>query len=140
MQAGGDTHARAHDRADEDCRHQADRIDRVDWISPAVGVRLAGELQGRVDGEEDARGRVEVAVDQEISRDEVYEVANFSPSRSLRGFTRPARRITRELIRQEIVSPDALWPLQTRYAGSSVQATHFLVPTEFTDYIHQITD
>jgi len=75
-----------------------------------------------------------------ISRGEVYEVAGFPPSRSLRGFTRPARRITRQLIRQGLVSPDAPWPLHTQYAGSSVQATHFLVPAEFIDYIHRLTD
>ena len=74
----------------------------------------------------------------QISRREVYEVTGYESSRSLKGFTRPARRITKLLIRRDLLPTDAKWPLHALYAGRSVRATHFVVPTEFSLFVRQL--
>jgi hypothetical protein len=69
-----------------------------------------------------------------VSRATVYELAGYEPERMLRGFTRPPRRITRDLIREGRLSKGADWPLLTRYSGG-VLASHFVVPGEFINWL-----
>jgi hypothetical protein len=72
-----------------------------------------------------------------LSRDDVYRVADFSSNRSLRGLTRPPRRITGVLIRNKMLPQDAAYPLQTRYE-SGVRATHFVVPPDVVDALRRL--
>jgi hypothetical protein len=65
-----------------------------------------------------------------VSRADVYEIAGYSPGRMLRGFTRPTRRITLDLISEGMLDENAEWPLLTQYAHG-VLASHFVVPIEF---------
>jgi hypothetical protein len=67
-----------------------------------------------------------------VTRAEVYEIAGYPPERMLRGFTRPTRRITLDLIVEGLIDEDVDWPLLTQYA-TGVVASHFIVPPEFTD-------
>lgn len=69
-----------------------------------------------------------------VSRAVVYQIAEYPLERTLRGFTRPPRRITRLLVAEGLVDHEAWWPLQTRYEAG-VQATHFVVPPEFSAFI-----
>jgi hypothetical protein len=64
-----------------------------------------------------------------ITRRQVYRLGGFDPNRSLRGFTRPSIRITRQLQDEGIVSPRVDLPLLPVY-GTGGQATHFVVPPE----------
>lgn len=69
-----------------------------------------------------------------VSRSEVYEMCHFSADRSLRGFTRPARRITRQLQDLGIVSPMVQPALQAVYNGTP-EAEAFQIPPELVDHI-----
>lgn len=69
-----------------------------------------------------------------VTRAEVYEIADYPPERMLRGFTRPTRRITLDLIVEGLLEEDVDWPLLTQYA-TGVVASHFIVPPEFTDIL-----
>lgn len=64
-----------------------------------------------------------------ITRKQVYQLGGFDPNRSLRGFTRPSNRITRQLQRGGVVSPRVDFPLRAVF-GRGGQATHFVVPPE----------
>ncbi|GAA3040746.1 hypothetical protein GCM10010464_00360 [Pseudonocardia yunnanensis] len=68
-----------------------------------------------------------------ISRDLVYQIAGFSPDRTLRGFTKPPRRIAAQLIARGQLDPDAPPPLVAVYR-KGVLATHFQVPREFAEF------
>lgn len=69
-----------------------------------------------------------------ITRADVYAVAGYPPDRTLRGFTRPTRRITLDLITEGLIDEDVDWPLLAQYA-TGVLATHFIVPPEFTEIL-----
>jgi hypothetical protein len=69
-----------------------------------------------------------------ILRARVYAIAEYPPERTLRGFTRPVRRLRRRLVEQGALSPDAAEALQTQYAAGVV-ATHFIVPEEFIEIL-----
>lgn len=64
-----------------------------------------------------------------LGRDAVYRIAGYPPGRSLRGLTRPFRRITAELIDGGWLPEKAAYPFQTQYARG-VRATHFVVPND----------
>ena len=69
------------------------------------------------------------------SREDVYRIAEYSEDRMLRGFTRPPRRITRNLIREGILPSEAGWPLVTNYR-QGVLASHFTVPPGFVSFFN----
>ena len=69
-----------------------------------------------------------------IERDELYLIAQFSETRSLRGFTRPTRRITQNLIEAGLLDAEAQMPLLARYR-TGVLATHYVIPPEFVEYL-----
>lgn len=64
-----------------------------------------------------------------ITRRQVYRLGGYDPHRSLRGFTRPSNRITRQLQREGIVGYGVDFPLQAVFGQGGV-ATHFVVPSE----------
>lgn len=70
-----------------------------------------------------------------VSRDEVYELGGYAPERTLRGFTRPATRVTRELQERGYLSDVAPDPLRTVYdpKQSYVQTAGFEVPRELLE-------
>lgn len=68
-----------------------------------------------------------------ITRAEVYETGGYGPARTLRGFTRPVRRITQNLIDRGDVDENVQWPLVAKY-DVGVTATRFVVPDEFVQY------
>ncbi|ERK73555.1 restriction endonuclease [Leifsonia aquatica] len=71
-----------------------------------------------------------------IPRERVYEIFNFPAARMLRGFTRPPRRIAKDLIDEGILHPETEWPLFTMY-DAGVRATRFGVPPEFTRLLQE---
>ena len=68
-----------------------------------------------------------------VTRERVYELGGYDPDRTLRGFTRPARRIMQDLQDNALLSSDVQEPLQTVYDPeySYVIASGFRVPDEF---------
>lgn len=73
----------------------------------------------------------------EIGRAQVYEIAGFPRDRTLRGLTRPARRITGQLIDQRLLAEDTDYPFQAAYAAG-VLATHFRVPPDVVDALLEL--
>ncbi len=65
-----------------------------------------------------------------ISRSKVYLLAGYEDSRTLRRFTSPVKRISRDLKREGLLHPDAPPALLTVYEGG-VLARRFEVPEEF---------
>jgi len=67
-----------------------------------------------------------------VPRSVVYELGGYDEDRTLRGFTRPANRITQELRDRGMISPSAEDLLEAVYDPeiSYVQASGFRVPPE----------
>jgi hypothetical protein len=63
-----------------------------------------------------------------ISRDRVYEISGYTPERMLKGFTRPAGRITGDLRGEGVVDPGVESVLTPIYDGP--RAVGFAVPPE----------
>ncbi|MEU5266824.1 PIN-like domain-containing protein [Amycolatopsis sp. NPDC021455] len=64
-----------------------------------------------------------------IDRQAVYEIAQYNDDRMLRGFTRPAARITRDLQAEGVVADGVQPALAPIYQGS-VKAAAFRIPVE----------
>ncbi|MEV1111251.1 hypothetical protein AB0I95_21840 [Micromonospora sp. NPDC049751] len=64
-----------------------------------------------------------------LEREQVYEIADFPPDRTLRGLPRPTNRITASLIEQGRLPEEVEYPFQTGY-DYGVRATHFTVPPD----------
>ena len=119
-------------RPDLAVRTEDDEGGPARWNAPAVL-----ELLRRLKSEQRPQGAIieyAAAHNGVVSRENVYEIAGYEPDRMLKGFTRPPRRIARDLVREGLLPHDAQWPLSTRYQ-SGVQATHFVVPREFSSLL-----
>jgi hypothetical protein len=77
-----------------------------------------------------------------VGRDRVYELGGYEPGRTLRGFTRPTRRIMQDMQDSGELSPSAAEPLETIYDPqfSFVQASGFQVPDELLAVLTQYSD
>jgi hypothetical protein len=99
----------------EDIEVFMDRLETYSWLHAKV-VEEAAFNGGR------------------ISRARVYEMGNFDSDRTLRGFTRPARTVMRQLLDENALSSRSLpEPLVALYESpdSYVVASHFGVPIAF---------
>ena len=72
--------------------------------------------------------RVAAAKGGRIDREDVYELCGYDDDRMLRGFTRPAARITRDLQAEGLVSHGVEPALTSIYIG--VKAAAFRIPVE----------
>jgi hypothetical protein len=101
---------------------------RDEWTNEGVA-----ELLRRLDQERPLQATVIRAAAEKrngrITRRQVYRLGGFNPNRSLRGFTRPSNRITRQLQHEGIISPRVDFPLKAVFDNGG-QATHFVVPPE----------
>lgn len=68
-----------------------------------------------------------------VSRDQVYEIGSYGPDRTLRGFTRPPRRVMQSLQDEGVLADGVDEPMETVYdpKQSYVVAAGFRVPREF---------
>jgi len=89
----------------------------------------------------DQEGAVQASVIREaaaaggrISRQRVYELDGREGNRLLTSFTRPVRRITREL-QAEGVLPEGLPPLLSSHYESGVKTTHFVIPSAASEIL-----
>lgn len=67
------------------------------------------------------------------SREDVYRLGEYDAARSLTGFTKPIKRIGREMVAEGILAPDALTPLSPDYdpsVASFQRARGFVIPDE----------
>ncbi len=78
-------------------------LDRLDVEGPvqAAAIRRAAQHGGMVD------------------RDEVYDLGDYEDTRTLRGFTRPAKRIAQEMRDRGVIPPDAVDILDAVYDPGS---------------------
>lgn len=76
-----------------------------------------------------------------VSRETVYEIGNYDKDRTLRGFTRPARRIMQRLQDEGLLADNVQDALMTVYDSehSYVLASGFRVPDEFLAFLQGTT-
>ena len=101
-----------------------------DWTSEALNAAF-DVLMGRGAIVQLAIVRVAIAEGGFLTRERVYEVANYSPGRSLKGFTRPTNAATQTVKDLGLIPQDASALLVPRYdqSSSSFQRTQgFSVP------------
>jgi len=70
-----------------------------------------------------------VANHGEVSRNEIYEVANFGPERTLRGLASPTNRITTDFIEEGLLADGTPRALQPVYVAGG-RATAYEVPAD----------
>lgn len=91
------------------------------------------ELLDRLDDEGPVQAEVIRAAarqpDGRLPRALVYELGAYEAGRTLRGFTRPVNRITRQLQREGLVAPSVAPALEAIYEYG-VQATYLAVPAD----------
>lgn len=93
---------------------------------------LMRQLRGRVDRQAELL-RAAAEHGGTLSRSQVYEIAEFPEARTLRGLTRPSRRITAELIAGGHLSSDAGPPFVAHLEKGF--ATHFTMPQDLVDIL-----
>lgn len=87
---------------------------------------------------------IELAAQQDgfVSREEVYQLGGYDETRTLRGFTRPVRRIAQTFRDRGIIPPQAIEVLEAEYDSqvSYVQAAGFRVPIELVPLLLEIAE
>lgn len=118
---------------------EADKRSSFGGVGPISRARWTREAAQRLVEELDAEGLVQgqvimraVSAGGAISREEVYSLAGYPETRTLRGFTRPTRRITAKLVKEGELDSSVTTPLEAVYAAG-VLATHFRVPRELVE-------
>jgi len=122
----------------EDAARERDDIDPVGaWTAEAV-IELLRRL--------DAEGQVQADVIREaaalggtIGRDAVYGLGGYSDERMLRGFTRPAARITTSL-QDDGLLPDRVTPILKPLYPDGVRASGFRIPPEVVAILRGATN
>jgi len=120
----------------EDAGRARSELEAVDaWTADAVE-----ELLRRLDAE----GRVQADVIRTaaeqggtIDRETVYGVCGYEDSRMLRGFSRPAARITADLQREGIVG-DLVAPMLVALYPDDVRAAAFRIPAEVVAIVRSL--
>ncbi len=117
------------------------RVETDDDLDPDIWPPWSEAAYRELIGRLQAEGAVQAAIIQAaatdgglVTRASVYRLANRHRDRTLRGITKPSTRIARDLIDEGILDPGATTPLWAVYR-SGVQASHFEVPAEFTEYV-----
>lgn len=111
-----------------------------DQVTEAPVIRVSGwtrtglnELLDRLDQEQRIQADVIRAAAQQpnglLPRELIYELGEYEDGRTLRGFTRPVDRITRQLQREGRVAVDIMPALEPVYEQGA-QAAYFTVPPD----------
>jgi PIN like domain len=120
----------------EDAARARSELDAVDaWTAEAVE-----ELLRRLDAEGQVQAdviRTAAEMGGTIDRDTVYNVCGYDDSRMLRGFTRPAARITADLQREGIVG-DRVTPMLVPLYPDDVRAAAFRIPAEVVGILRSL--
>lgn len=133
-------------KVDEASVKDVERVDRL--ISTRSSQPWSREtlvmLLSRLDAEAPVQAsviRLAAEGDGFVARAKVYEIGEFSEDRSLRGFTRPVRRITQDICDSGVLGPepiDVLEPVYDATEGWS-QATGFRIPLELIPLLRSAT-
>jgi len=111
--------------------------DTVTW-SPIAVQSLWQRLEGAYPAQ--TASMTEAAYSRgRLPRHRVYELAGYASERSLRGFTRPIRRVTQQLVDEGLIDADAPWPLQAWYPRPG-EATWFLMPPDVAAAIRHLLE
>jgi len=73
-----------------------------------------------------------------VSREDVYQLGGYEEGRTLRGFTRPARRIAHDLREQGVLQEGSAEILEAVYEGD-VQAAGFRIPADLIPLIRDLS-
>jgi len=120
----------------EDAARARSELDVVDaWSAEAVQ-----ELLRRLDAEGQVQAdviRTAAELGGMIDRETVYEICGYDDSRMLRGFTRPAARITSDLQREGLVA-DRVTPMLVPLYPDDVRAAGFRIPAEVVAILRSV--
>jgi hypothetical protein len=75
-----------------------------------------------------------------VSALSVYEICDYDDDRTLRGFTRPVKRITGQLRQLGKISESAVSVLETRYEAGEMKASGFSVDPLLVSLINELAD
>ena len=125
------TGRRVAQRERRDAWHHAGDDEVTAWSRPAA-QELIQRL--RSEGRDDHADVILAAAghDGTITRSQVYRICRYDQARTLRGFTRPASRISIDLVDEGLLANEAEWPLLPIY-DSGPRASRFEVPPEFVE-------
>jgi hypothetical protein len=113
-----------------------DEPDLVNLASPRWSRDAVARLMARLRDEKRPQADVIATAARQggfIDRGDLYRIAGFPEKRTLRGFTRPVRRIRNQLESEGLVPVDAPPALLAIY-DHGVLATRFQVPPEFAEF------
>jgi hypothetical protein len=125
---------------DQDSLEDIERVDRSLQRQSHGWTKLAaGELMRRLEAQNPVQAEVlRKAAEQGgfIKREKVYSIGEYDESRTLRGFTRPIRRICRELQNEGVLDEGATEVIEVLYESDAWSpAVGFGVPDEIVDLI-----
>ncbi|MFI1125228.1 PIN-like domain-containing protein [Streptomyces hygroscopicus] len=124
-------------------------IERVERIGagPSHGGWTAAAIEALFNGlsYEGYGNRVDVIryaaeMDGRIEALSVYEICDYDDDRSLRGFTRPIKRISGNLVEQEAIADDAVPVLTAEYENGPGRASGFKVHPLLVALINGLAD
>jgi hypothetical protein len=122
----------------EDAAQARSELDAVEaWT--AEGVQ---ELLRRLDAEGQVQAdviRMAAELGGTVDRDTVYRICGYDDSRMLRGFTRPAARITTDLQREGLVATRVA-PMLVPLYPDDVRAAGFRIPAEVVGILRDTSD
>lgn len=124
---------------------EVERVDRSVSVGGSGGWTAAAlaALLDRLAVEAPVQEAVIVVAAQQdgfVSREEVYQLGGYDETRTLRGFTRPVRRIAQTFRDRGVIPPGAIDVLEAEYDAtvSYVQAAGFRVPMELVRLLLEI--
>lgn len=109
--------------------------DSIPWPRNAI-IALLQRLDER-HPDQAAVVRATAHANGRLPRASVYQITGYGPRRSLRGFTRPIRRLTQHLVDEGLAPEYSSWPLQAWYPRAG-QATWFLMPPDVAATIRSL--
>ncbi|MER7722983.1 PIN domain-containing protein [Streptomyces sp. NPDC096323] len=123
-----------------------ERVERIE-AEPSLGGWTAGAIEALFNGlsYEGYGNRVDVIryaaeMDGRIEALSVYEICEYDDDRSLRGFTKPIRRISRNLVEQGAIPGSAVPVLTAEYENGPGRASGFMVHPLLVPLINDLAD
>ncbi|MFE9049167.1 MULTISPECIES: PIN domain-containing protein [Streptomyces] len=123
-----------------------ERVERIE-AEPSHGGWTAAAIEALFSGlsYEGYGNRVDVIryaaeMDGLIEASSVYEICDYDDERSLRGFTRPIKRISGNLMEQGVIPDSAVPVLTAEYENGPGRASGFKVPPLLVPLINDLAD
>lgn len=90
------------------------RHNMTDWTKESI-QQLIGTLAAQGASTQAHTINEAIANGGEVIRERVYEIGEYDPGRSLKGFTRPIRRVVEQMKDRDLIPETALVPIEPIY-------------------------